>query len=90
MRVAEEEWQAIIQEMTPRFKAAGAIRQTVSQVWNKQGAFMLANMWEYKDEKAFIDCQTLFREAEKKFEERTSIAAKNFATRGIILHDIYF
>ena len=90
MRVAEEEWQAIIQEMAPRFKAAGAIRQTVSHVWNKEGAFMLGNMWEYKDEKAFIECQKLFREAEKKFEEQTSIASKNFATRGIILHDVYF
>ena len=54
MRVAEEEWQTIIQEMSSRFKAAGAIRQTVSQVWNKEGSFMLGNMWEYKDEKAFI------------------------------------
>ena len=30
MRVAEEEWQKIIQEMSSRFKSAGAIRQTVS------------------------------------------------------------
>ena len=90
MRVAEEEWQKIIQEMSSRFKSAGAIRQTVSQVWNKEGAFMLANMWEYRDEKAFVACQSLFREAEKKFDERTSIAAKNYATRGIILHDVFF
>lgn len=51
---------------------------------------MLGNMWEYKDEKAFIACQTLFREAEKKLDERTSIVVKNFATRGIILHDVFF
>ena len=59
MRVAEEEWQKIIQEMSSRFKSAGALRQTVSQVWNKEGVFMLGNMWEYKDEKAFIACQKL-------------------------------
>ena len=76
--------------MALRFKAAEAIRQTVSHVWNKEGAFMLGNMWEYKDEKALIECQKLFREAEKKFNEQTSITAKNFATRGIILHDVYF
>ena len=76
MRVAEEEWQKIIQEMSSRFKSAGASRQTVSQVWNKEGVFMLGNMWEYKDEKAFIACQTLFREAEKKLDERTSIVVK--------------
>ena len=51
---------------------------------------MLGNMWEYRDEKAFVACQSLFREAEKKFEQRTSIAAKNYATRGIILHDVFF
>ena len=90
MRVAEEEWQRIIQEMSSRFKSAGALRQTVSQVWNKEGVFMLGNMWEYKDEKAFIACQTLFREAEKKLDERTSIVVKNFAIRGIILHDVFF
>ena len=90
MRVAEEGWQKIIQEMSSRFKSAGAIRQTVSQVWNKEGAFMLGNMWEYRDEKAFVACQSLFREAEKKFDKRTSIAAKNYATRGIILHDVFF
>ena len=26
---------------------------------------MLGNMWEYSDEKAFVACQSLFREAEK-------------------------
>ena len=65
MRVAEEEWQSIIQEMAARFKAAGAIRQTMSHVWNREGAFMLGNMWEYIDEKAFIKCQKLFRKQKK-------------------------
>ena len=90
MTVAEQEWQKIIKEMSSRFKSAGALRQTVSQVWNKEGVFMLGNMWEYKDEKAFIACQKLFREAEQKMEERTSIIVKNHATRGIILHDVFF
>ena len=90
MTVAEQEWQKIIQEMLPRFQSAGAIRQTVSQVWNKEGVFMLGNMWEYRDEKAFIACQKLFREAEKKMDQRTSIVVKNHATRGIILHDVFF
>jgi hypothetical protein len=84
MRLAEEEWQKIIQEMSSRFKSAGAIRQTVSQVWNKEGAFMLGNMWEYRDEKAFVACQSLFREAEKKFAKRTSIAAKKLFYYGHI------
>ena len=88
MRVGAEEWQAIIQEMLPKFKKAGAIRQTVSQIWNKEGVFRLGNMWEYKDEKAFIECQNLFREAEKKFNQKTQIAVKDFSNRGIILYDV--
>ena len=32
MIVAEKEWSNIIESMTKKFKSAGAIRQTVSQV----------------------------------------------------------
>ena len=88
MKVGAEEWQSIIQEMLPRFKKAGAIRQTVSQIWNKEGVFRLGNMWEYKDEKAFIECQKLFREAEMKFDHKAKITVKNFSNRGIILYDV--
>ena len=87
MRVGAEEWQKIIEEMLPKFKKAGAIRQTVSQIWNKEGVFRLGTMWEYKDEKAFIECQKLFSEAEMKFNRKTQIAVKDFSNRGIILYD---
>ena len=87
MKVGAEEWQAIIKEMLPKFKKAGAIRQTVSQIWNKEGVFRLGTMWEYKDEKAFIECQKLFREAEIKFEKKVQITTKDFSNRGIILYD---
>ena len=88
MKVGAEEWQAVIQDMLPRFKKAGAVRQTVSQIWNKEGVYRLGNMWEYKDEKAFIECQKLFREAEMKFDEKSKITVKNFSNRGIILYDV--
>ena len=87
MRVGAEEWQAIIEEMLPKFKKAGAIRQTVSQIWNNEGVFRLGTMWEYEDEKAFIECQKLFREAEMKFEQKVQIATEDFSNRGIILYD---
>ena len=90
MRVGAEEWQAIKEEMLPKFKKAGAIRQTVSQIWNKEGVFRLGTMWEYKDEKAFIKCQNLFKEAEKRFDQKTQIAVKDFSNRGIILYDVVF
>ena len=87
LRVGAEEWQAIIEEMLPQFKKAGAMRQTVSQIWNKEGIFRLGTMWEYKDEKAFTECQKLFREAEMKFEQKAQISVKDFSNRGIILYD---
>ena len=80
----------IIQEMTPKFKKADALRQTASQVWNKEGVFRLGYTWEYKDEKSFLECQNLFREAEALFYKRTEIIRKVFANRGVLIEDIVF
>ena len=90
MKVGMMEWQKIIQEMTPKFKKAGALRQTASQVWNKEGVFRLGYTWEYKDEKSFVECQALFREAEAIFDKRTEIIRKVFANRGVLVEDILF
>ena len=88
MMAAEREWQDIISDMLPRFKEAGALRQVVTHVWNQEGSFILGNLWEYVDEKAFIACQPLFREAEVKLNERTGIASIIVPPRGVILHDV--
>ncbi len=90
MVVGHAEWQRIIGEMAQQFAAAGAIRQTVSQIWNKDGVFRIGNMWEYRDEKAFVECQHLFREAEKRMQDECGIPSKVFANRGVILTDVYF
>ncbi len=87
--VGGEEWQKVVLDMQSKFANAGAIRQTVSQVFNKDGIQRLGNLWEYTDEKAFVDCQLLFREAEQKFN-KTEIPQKLFSNRGVILHDVYF
>ena len=87
--VGREEWQKVVIQMQDKFAEAGAIRQTVSHVFNKDGIQRLGNMWEYADEKAFVDCQLLFREAEQKFN-KTEIPQKLFSNRGVILHDVYF
>ena len=62
--VGGEEWQKAVLKMQSKFAEAGAIRQTVSQVFNKDGIQRLGNLWEYTDEKSFLACQLLFREAE--------------------------
>ena len=60
MMLSEREWQEVIGKILPRFKEAGALRQVVTQIWNQEGSFILGNLWEYADEKAFIACQELF------------------------------
>ena len=88
--VAHDAWIKLIEEMAGKFKTAGATRQAVSQIWNREGTFKLGFMWEYKDEKAFIQCQSLFREAEIEFKKRTGITWKITPNRGIVVNDMYF
>ena len=89
MRYAENLWNDIINDMLPRFKEAGALRQVVTQVWNQEGSFILGNLWEYSDEKAFIARQELFREAEAEMSKRADIANIVTPSRGIILRDVH-
>ena len=82
-------WAEIIEPMLPRCKEAGALRQVVSQVWNKKGSFILANTWEYADEKAFVACQELFREAKAELAKRSHISQIITASRSMILRDVH-
>ena len=90
MKVGEIEWQKIMNEHFDKFKKAGAVRQTVSQIWNKEGALRLGHLWEYRDEKAFIACRKIFNQAEAEFKKRTGITWKVFSNRGIILYDVNY
>ena len=83
-------WQNVVLDMKSKFTQAGALRQTVSQVFNKDGVQRLGNMWEYKDEKAFNSCQKLFRVAEAEFVKKTGISWRITPTRGIVLADMQF
>ena len=89
MMYDETLWAEIIEPMLQRFRVAGALRQVVSQVWNKVGSFILANNWEYVDEKAFVACQELFREAEAELAKRSDISQIITASRSVILRDVH-
>ena len=56
MKAGMMEWQKIIKEMTQKYKKANVLRQTESQVWNKEGVSRLGYIWQYKDEKSFVEC----------------------------------
>ena len=75
--------------MLPRTKEAGALRQVVSRVWNKEVSLILANAWEYIDEKAFVACQAFFREAEAELAKRSDISQIITASRSVILRDVH-
>ena len=77
-------------ERFDKFKKAGAVKQTASQIWNKEDVLRLGHLWEYKDDKAFIACQKIFNEAETVFKKRTGITWKIFSNRGVILYDVQY
>ena len=83
-------WAGILEPMLPRFKRGGCCSLVVSLVWNKEGSFILANTWEYVDEKAFVSCQELFREAEGELAKRSDISRIITASRSVILEDVHF
>ena len=90
MKVGEIEWEKIMNEKFDKFKKAGAIRQAVTQVWNKEGTLRLGHLWEYKDEQAFVECQKIFKDSVLEFEKRTGITWKVFSNRGVVLYDTYY
>jgi hypothetical protein len=47
-------------------------------------------LWEYKDEKSFVQCQKIFREAEIEFKTKTGIEWKVFSNRGVIIYDVEY
>ena len=90
MKIGKIEWEKIMNEQFDKFKKAGAVRQTVTQIWNKEGTLRLGHLWEYKDDKAFIACQKLFKEAEAEFKKRTGITWKVFSNRGVVLYETVY
>ena len=82
----EAEWQKILQKNFVNFKKVGAIRQTVSEIWNKE-EIRIREMWEYKNEKSFINCQKLIEEIEVELNEKYELKTKTFSNKGIILYE---
>ena len=66
--------------MLPRFKDAGALRQVVTQIWNQE--LHPRQSLEYADEKAFIACQELFREAEATHSDPQGYLASSYRHAG--------
>ena len=67
-----------------KFKIAGMVSTITTQIWNKEGVFRIGRIFMYKDEKAFIACQKIFREFEN---ENSDIKRKISSSRGVVLDE---
>ena len=60
----------------------------VSLVWKSQDKFIIAQLFEYRDEKAFLDGQEVMNDfIAKHRQEAEKFMMKAVATRGVVLVD---
>ena len=73
-----------------QLKAIGLLRWRINRVWNKRGGFELSQIFEYKDENAFIKGQELLADIlESKKDFLGKINFKRTAFRNINIFDYY-
>ena len=74
-------------EVIEEFQKAGLLRRVLTRIWNKEGVARVGILFEYKDEKAFIACQTLL----DKYHAPTvkTFVNKVVGSRGIVLHEFF-
>ena len=73
-----------------QLKQVGLLRWRFNRVWNKNGGFEVAQIFEYKDEKAYIKGQELISKlmsGNKSFFQKINL--KRTASRSINLLDFY-
>ena len=59
MEAMIKQMESVDEKMRNKFKEAGLLSFTVTQIWNKQGKYRLGVYYAYRDEKAFVNCQKL-------------------------------
>ena len=84
MELALRRWDENKDKWLKKFKDSGMVSNINTQIWNKEGVFRIGRIFMYKDEKAFIACQKIFREFEN---ENSDINRKISSSRGIILDE---
>jgi hypothetical protein len=62
----------------------GCLRWAMTRVWNKEGAFRLMTIFEYKDEKSSLKCQEYFNQVEDKSNEQP---LKLISNRAVIVSE---
>ena len=85
MEIRIYRWQEQREKYLPKLQEKGMLRFTITRVWNKEGVFRIGYLFEYKNEKAFKDCQDIWQEIESKMKAEQAV--KVFANRGVVLVD---
>ena len=67
------------------FKKAGMLRRVLTRIWNKEGVARVGILFEYRDEKAFVACQTLLDKYHAP--QVKTFVNKVVGSRGIVLHE---
>ena len=67
------------------FKKAGMLRRVLTKLWNKEGVHRVGILFEYRDEKAYVACQSLL---EKHYIPMVkTFITKVIGSRGIVIHE---
>ena len=74
-----------VEKYGSQMKKAGLVSFVLTQIWNKQGKFRLGSHFSYRDEKAFVACQSLL---EKHYIPMVkTFITKVVGSRGIVVHE---
>ena len=72
-------------DVIKEFSKAGMLRRVLTRIWNKEGVARVGILFEYRNEKAFVECQTLL---DKYHAPKVkTFANKIVGSRGIVLHE---
>ena len=72
-------------EVIKEFSKAGMLRRVLTRIWNKEGVARVGILFEYRNEKAFVECQTLL---DKYHAPKVkTFVNKVVGSRGIVLHE---
>ena len=82
-------WEDNGTELFDKLKTKGCTRFCYSRIWNKKGLFKTSTLLEYKNAKAFNDCQIEIGKMTKKLKsDLKSINVVIDASRNIVLKDL--
>ena len=78
-------WDKVKDKYIPKLRANGLLRVVTTKIWNKEGAFRVGILFEYKGEKAYKDCQKLLEK--HILPHFKDFNTKVVGSRGIIVHE---